>query len=95
MRIEAIAPAFERVYSDPPDSISIQAANREVIQAVRSVNQSDRVGDPNEMTFSLDRRTRQPVITIVDRRTREASQTIPNETVLRLAKVSNNGVMER
>ena len=86
MRIEATAPALERLYSDPTDSIPTQAANREVIQAVRSVNQSDTLGDRNEMTFSLDRRTRQPVITIVNRRTREVIQTIPNETVLRLAE---------
>jgi hypothetical protein len=49
MRIEATAPALERLYSDPTGAIPIQAANREVIQAVRSVNQSDALGDRNEM----------------------------------------------
>lgn len=86
MRIEATAPALERLYSDPKDSIPIQATNREVIRAVRSVNQSETLGSRNELTFSLDRRARQPVITVVDRRTREIVQTIPNQSVLRLAE---------
>lgn len=86
MRIEATAPALERLYRDPKNSIPTQAANREVIQAVRAVNESDTLGNHNELTFSLDRRTRQPVITIVNRRTREVIQTIPNESILRLAE---------
>ena len=86
MRIEATAPALERLYSDPKDSIPIQATNRDVIRAVRSVNQSETLGGRNELTFSLDRRARQPVITVVDRRTREIVRTIPNQSVLRLAE---------
>jgi uncharacterized FlaG/YvyC family protein len=90
MRIDGTAPALDRSVSDPRDSIQIQAENRQVIQAVRAVNASDkldeRLGDHNELTFSLDRRTRRPVITIVNRRTHEVIQQIPNEDVLRLAE---------
>jgi uncharacterized FlaG/YvyC family protein len=91
MRIDGTAPALDRAFSDPKDSIQIQAANREVIQAVRAVNASDKLdehlGDHNELTFSLDRRTRRPVITIVNRHTHEVIQQIPNEDVLRLAEI--------
>ena len=85
MRIDGATPAIE-VAIDPKDSIQIQAANREVIQAVRAVNASDKLGDSNELTFSLDRRTRRPVIKIVNRDTNEVVQQIPNEEVLRLAE---------
>lgn len=85
MRIDGTSPAIEAA-SDSRDSIQIQAANREVIQAVRAVNASDKLGDSNELTFSLDRRTRRPIIKIVNRDTNEVVQQIPNEEVLRLAE---------
>jgi flagellar protein FlaG len=85
MRIDATSPAIEAV-SESKDSIQIQTANREVIQAVRAVNASDKLGDRNELTFSLDRRTRRPVVKIVNRSTNEVVQQIPNEEVLRLAE---------
>jgi uncharacterized FlaG/YvyC family protein len=53
------------------------------------VNASDKLGDKNELTFSLDRRTRRPVVKIVNRVTNEVVQQIPNEEVLRLAESLN------
>ena len=88
MRIDGASPAIEAPI-DSKDSIQIQTANREVIQAVRAVNASDKLGDKNELTFSLDRRTRRPVVKIVNRVTNEVVQQIPNEEVLRLAESLN------
>ena len=86
MRIDPTIPTIEQAVNDSQDSIHIQAANRQVIQAVRAVNASDKLGDSNELTFSLDRRTRRPVIRIVNRNTNEVVRQIPNEEVLRLAE---------
>lgn len=86
MTIDSTIPAIAQAVSDSKDSIQIQAANREVIQAVRAVNASAKLGDRNELTFSLDRRTRRPIIMIVNRDTNEVVQQIPNELVLRLAE---------
>jgi flagellar protein FlaG len=86
MTIDSSIPAIAHAVNDSRDSIQIQAANREVIQAVRAVNASGTLGDRNQLTFTLDRRTRRPVITIVNRATNEIVQQIPNEQVLRLAE---------
>lgn len=86
MTIDSTIPLIPQAVSDPNHSIQNQAANRDVIQAVRAVNASGKLGDRNEMTFSLDRRTRRPVITIVNRDTNEVVDQIPSEQVLRLAE---------
>lgn len=86
MRIEGTSPAIDHGFGPARDPIEIQAANREVIQAVRAVNASEKLGDSNELVFSLDRQTRRPVIRVVNRITNEVIQQIPNEQVLRLAE---------
>jgi flagellar protein FlaG len=86
MTIDSSIPAIAQAVGDPTHSVQNQTANREVIQAVRAINASDKLGDRNELTFSLDRRTRRPIITIVNRDTNEVIDQIPNEQVLRLAE---------
>ena len=86
MTIDSSIPSIPPTVSDPKDSIQIQAANREVIQAVRAVNASDKLGDKNELTFSLDRHTRRPIVKIVNRDTTEVVEQIPSEQVLLLAE---------
>jgi uncharacterized FlaG/YvyC family protein len=86
MRIEQpIAPAALN-FNSLQDSFPARNENREIIQAVRAVNASVQLGDNNELTFSLDRQSRRPVIKIVNRETNEVVQQIPNEQVLRLAE---------
>jgi flagellar protein FlaG len=80
--IAAVALNFESL----KDSVQIQSENREIIQAVRAVNASVQLGNNNELTFSLDRQSRRPIIKIVNRETNEVVQQIPNEQVLRLAE---------
>ena len=86
MAIDFSIAAAPQPVSAVRDTTQIQTANREVIQAVRAVNASSRLGDRNELTFSVDRRTRRPVITIVNRDTNEVVGQIPSEQVLRLAE---------
>ena len=86
MKIDQSIPAVDLNFNNSKDSIQIQTENREIIQAVRAVNASAKLGDNNELTFSLDRQTRRPVIKIVNRKTNEVVQQIPNEQILRLAE---------
>src|SRR5437870_5600944 len=59
---------------------------RELIQAVRAVNQAELYGQENELSFAFDRGTQRAVVRIVDRKTREVVQQIPTEQVLRMAE---------
>jgi uncharacterized FlaG/YvyC family protein len=62
------------------------AENRSLIQAVKAVNSTQTFGDQNELSFTLDRNTRLPVIRVVDRTTKKVIEQIPPEYVLRLAE---------
>lgn len=76
----------------PAPSDQAQAAeNRNLVQAVKAVNSAQSFGDQNELSFTLDRNTRLPVIRIVDRTTRKVIQQIPPEYVLRLAEEARKG----
>src|SRR5262249_24513398 len=66
-----VAPA-----STPPE---IVAQNRELIQAVKSVNAAEHFGLDNELTFVLDRHTQRPVIRVVNSKTKEFIHKIPPE----------------
>ena len=85
MRIDQVTVAADATVNNGRDSVQIQAQNREVIQAVRFVGDHANLGDSNELTFFLDRKTRQPIIKIVNRVTGEVVQQIPNEQILRMA----------
>ena len=73
--------------STPPEVV---AQNRELIQAVKSVNAAEHFGPDNELTFLLDRHTQRPIIRVVNSKTKEVIQQIPPQYVLELAKRSGN-----
>ena len=85
MKIDSSIPPIDPNVNSLKDSNQIQAENRQVVQAVRAVNASGRLG-VNDLTFSLDRYTRSPVVKLVNRQTNEVVAQIPNEQVLRLAQ---------
>jgi len=64
----------------------LAAQNRELIQAVKSINAAEHFGMDSELTFTMDRRTLRPVIRVVNSKTRDLIQQIPPEYVLELAK---------
>jgi uncharacterized FlaG/YvyC family protein len=57
-----------------------------VVSAIKGINEAGLLGNNNELTFSLDRSTRQMVIKIVDRVSGEVVEQIPRESVVRLAE---------
>jgi uncharacterized FlaG/YvyC family protein len=67
----------------PPEQA---AANRDLLQAVRTLNTAAAFGEQNEITFQVDRASRLPVIRIVDRNTKELVTQIPPEYVLQMAE---------
>jgi flagellar protein FlaG len=63
------------------------ARNRQILQAIRAINDKETLGPGSELRFSVDRHTNRPLIQIVDRATNEVLNQIPPEEVLRLAAV--------
>jgi uncharacterized FlaG/YvyC family protein len=61
------------------------AENHDLVQAVRALNAAESFGNENELTFLLDRTTRLPVIRVVNRKTKEVIDQIPQQYVLQLA----------
>jgi flagellar protein FlaG len=89
MRIDPIYAPVEAASSPATDSVQIQAENRRIVQAVRAVNANNVLG-PNQITFGLDRNSRQMVVKLVNSQTNEVVQQIPSEEVIRLAESLQN-----
>jgi len=66
-----------------PDAI---AQAREVVQAVKALNESEMFGQENELQFQRDPATRRMVVRVVNRKTKEVISQAPPEYVLRLAQ---------
>lgn len=62
------------------------AEQRDLVQAVRTVNAAEMLGQDNELSFLMDRETQRPVLRIVNRKTKEVVRQVPPEYVLRLAR---------
>ena len=60
-----------------------------LIQAVRAVNAAELFGQENELTFIIDRALKIAVVRIVNKKTGEVVQQIPNQQVLRMAEESS------
>lgn len=72
------------VYASPvPQAEPVRA--REIVTAVRALNQTEFLGKDHQMTFVSDPRTHQMVIRIVDRNTGAVIDQLPEEYVLRMA----------
>lgn len=84
-RVDAVGelPAIAPVNPLSPEMRQEQA---QLIRAVEKLNEGRIFGEKSELTFSLDRETRRPVMKIIDRETQEVIQQIPPEYVLRLAE---------
>jgi len=62
-----------------------RALLQRVSSAVRSLNKAHYAGEGREVTFSIDRASRLPVVKVVDLNTREIVSQWPAEYVLQLA----------
>jgi len=82
--IHRIAPAVPTVAA--PTSSEQATPGREVVQAVKALNQTEMFGQDNELEFQRDQTSRRMVIRIVNRKTNEVVSQVPPEYVLRLAQ---------
>ena len=80
--VNRVLPAALDVNTIP---VQTTANNREVVQAVKAVNQSDLLGDHNQLTFQQDPRTHRVVVKLVNRNTGEVVSQIPSEYVIGVA----------
>jgi uncharacterized FlaG/YvyC family protein len=62
-----------------------QAQNRQLIRAVRAVNDVELYGQDSEVTFVLNQEGR-PLLQVVNRKTKEVIRQIPPQDVLSAAK---------
>jgi uncharacterized FlaG/YvyC family protein len=62
---------------------------KNLIQAVKTVNAAQLFGEENELTFRIDRSAQIAVVRIVNKKTGELVQQIPSEQVLKLADESS------
>lgn len=62
------------------------AERRELVKAVKAVNQAELYGEGRELTYSIDRSTKRLVTKVVDTNTGDVVVQIPAEYVLRLAE---------
>ena len=60
-----------------------------LIQAVKAVNAAEMFGQDHELTFVIDRAARIAVVRIIDKKTGDVVQQIPNEQVLKMAEESS------
>ena len=76
-------------YAGQPLPQPVGADQRALIQAVRSVNSAQLLGQDKELTFIKDRATQKPVVRIVSKDTGEVIAQIPAENVLLMAEELN------
>ena len=84
--LNGAAPALAAISTPAPIPPEQAANNRELIQAVKAVNEAGTFGDNNEITFQIDRNLRRPIIQIIDRSTQKVVEQIPPEYILQLAE---------
>ena len=63
------------------------AKNRELIKAIKTINEGGALGPSNELRFAFDKATGQALIKIVDRVTNEVISQVPREGALRAAQI--------
>ena len=69
-----------------PVSPDTAAQNRQVIQAVKALNQTEMFGEDNGLEFQRDPDSKRWVVKVVNRNTGDVISQIPPEYVLRLAQ---------
>ena len=68
-----------------PIPVEQAAQNREVIRAVKALNNTELLGQENEWAFEKDPKSQRMVVRIVNRKTKEVISQVPPQYVLNLA----------
>ena len=63
------------------------ARNRELVKAVKTINEGGGMGPSSELRFAIDRGSGETVIKIVDRITNEVITQVPSEETLHAAAI--------
>ena len=82
----SILPIHTEALLPPLVAAPIRAANSQVRSAVDTLNQFQTAGAGREFSISIDSKTKQPVVRIVDSATRELLEQIPSQSILDLAQ---------
>jgi flagellar protein FlaG len=82
--------ALNRISQDLPSvatpvPVEKTAENREVVQAVKALNNTQMFGEENDLVFQKDPQTKRMVVKVVNRQTKDVVSQIPPEYVLELA----------
>ncbi|MBL8293698.1 MAG: flagellar protein FlaG [Bryobacterales bacterium] len=72
--------------TQPTPSPEILQERREIVKAVKKLNESEFYGYSSELQIAVDRATRRPVVRLVDKETQEVLRQIPEEYLLRMAE---------
>jgi flagellar protein FlaG len=87
MEIGAAQSAAQALPAVAPTIPAEQAAqNRQVVQAVKAVNNTEMFGQDRELEFQKDAATNRMVVRVIDRKTKEVLSQVPPEYLLRLAQ---------
>jgi uncharacterized FlaG/YvyC family protein len=86
MNISSVQPIPFSDLTVRPRAPEPAAQQAKLVQAVKTVNESNTLGNNTELTFVLDRATHRTLTRIIDRKTHEVVMQIPEEYVLRLAE---------
>ena len=77
-------PASVGAVSDIP--VPKAQEHRDIVRAVRALNQTETCGQDNHLTFHRDQYSRQMVLRVVNRKTGDVVLQVPSEDVLRMAE---------
>ena len=88
---QAAVPAGASATRTPAQTPAIVAQRRDLVSAMRIVNDGSLLGPDNELTYVIDRETRLPAFRVVDRASHQVIAQLPPETVLRLAEELRGG----
>ena len=74
----------------PPGGQDVRELTRRVAIAVHELNRVNFAGEGREITFTVDRTTHLPVISVLDTQSREVIRQWPTEYVLQVARNENS-----
>lgn len=69
-----------------PIAADQSAQNRELVRAVRTLNNDGSAGKGREFSIFLDPKSHQPVVRIIDAGTREVIDEVPSEYLLEVSR---------
>jgi uncharacterized FlaG/YvyC family protein len=84
MQIDGVTSSFPT--NQPSLTSQDSAENRQVIAAVRKLNEAGSLGSEREFSYALDRQTKKLVVRIVNPATKDVIDQIPSEVVLKAAE---------